>query len=209
MRPGQMVPRKCPGCILTADQDMSFNEAGADGAPEIAPRYLLAGLGIFRHVASAAVCPAGDALTPCAESSIIFANSLSKNEKHGCERCPRKRRYVSARISSGSFACLHNGRLPGRGLIALAHAFDKRINPFSRTQVQNQDMIFRRLDGVFQTRPHLSPSPCRQAALKNRQLQPVAVALHGLKDTTPALRLGNVIRHDVEVFICHNRYRGR
>ena len=65
-----------------------FNEAGAGGAPEMAPRYLLAGLGVFRHLASATVWPAAGSLTLCAASSIIFADSLSKNRKRDCERCP-------------------------------------------------------------------------------------------------------------------------
>ena len=126
--------RRATGPSATA----SFNETGAGDAPEIdffdgrsagrvvasmrlgqvEPRkpplgISLRGLEYFATLRSAVVWPAEDALTLCAESSIIFANSLSKNRKRECERCPRKRRYESARTARGSFARLHNSRLPG------------------------------------------------------------------------------------------------
>jgi hypothetical protein len=39
--------------------------------------------------------------------------------------------------------------------------------------------------------------------LEDRQLKPLAIAIHGLEDTAPALLVGDVIGDDEQAFLTH------
>jgi hypothetical protein len=46
----------------------------------------------------------------------------------------------------------------------------------------------------------------RKAALKQRELQPLAKSLHDTKHTSPPLWVGDVVRHKIKVLFTHRMF---
>src|SRR5690625_4895948 len=78
-----------------------------------------------------------------------------------------------------------------------------------RSKVHNDDMIVGVVDDLIERRRHFRVAPCRESALENRKLQPLAVAFHELEYGAPSLRVANVVGDDVQVLaVAHDSPRG-
>jgi hypothetical protein len=65
--------------------------------------------------------------------------------------------------------------------------------------VDNENMILRLVDDLVKSRDHLRmPTPI-ESALKNRQLQPLAIRVHRAKHCTPPLLVSDIVCDDVQV----------
>src|SRR5436305_14070279 len=97
----------------------------------------------------------------------------------------------------------HDGRPPHTFEGGLAQAFDTRVNLVGRTEVEDEHMVLARLDDLLEPARHFRSPLRRKPALKHRELQPAAVAVHQPEHAPPTLVAGNVIRHDVQPLVDH------
>lgn len=59
------------------------------------------------------------------------------------------------------------------------------------------------MDDPVKQRYQFSMTLTTEPALKNRELQPLAIALHDIEDATPAFGIADVVCHDIQMFLSH------
>ena len=93
----------------------------------------------------------------------------------------------------------HDDRLAAHGLELLAEAHDARLDSVSDADVHQHDVILGMIDHRVEARNQIGVPAAAQAALEDRELDPLAVPLHQLEHPPPPLGVADVVDDDVEV----------
>ena len=78
-----------------------------------------------------------------------------------------------------------------------------RVDLVRRTEVENEDVVVAAVDRLLHPARELDAPARREPALEDRELQPVALAVHELEHPPPAPVVGDVVGDDVETFVDH------
>ena len=100
-------------------------------------------------------------------------------------RAPPGRRAAQEPLARRRWIILHDHRAAldhGKGF---TQTFDSRSERGSRTEVEDDYVIFGVVDDLFKRELQLDPAPSAQAALEDRQLHPLAVSVHDPKNAAP------------------------
>jgi hypothetical protein len=94
-------------------------------------------------------------------------------------------------------------RLPFNRGICLPETDDPGHDLVRKPDINENHVVVRMVNDAVQECNELGVTLDREAALKQRELQPLAKTLHDTEHTSPPLRVGDVVRHKIKVFFAH------
>ena len=128
------------------------------------------------------------------------------------ERSPQERKRWTARMLAAASLSRMGGSddlcLPLYGLERSPEALHARRHLVGRSKVKEQHAVPVSAYHLFEARSQLDASPGSQPALEHGELQALTVAFDDRENAPPAFPIGNVVRHDEEAFIWHERSAG-
>ena len=89
-------------------------------------------------------------------------------------------------------------------LEVLAQAYHPRDDAVSGADVDQQDVIVVVMDDAVEQSDEFGLALCTESALEYRILQPFAESVHDPENPPPPLRVADIVRDDVQVFVFHD-----
>jgi hypothetical protein len=118
--------------------------------------------------------------------------------------CERSSVFPASHQRSRGTARLDDDWLARDRLEILAQAYHSGNDAISRSNVHEQHVIGLVMNDSVEQRNELGVTLLAQTALEHRKLQPFSIAIHDPENATPALRIADVIGHDIKVFFLHD-----
>ena len=106
---------------------------------------------------------------------------------------PRRWRRARVQPSRDRRVQSYHNRPPFDLRKCLADALDGQFRLIRRSDVDQQNMVLPGLHEFAEPCFQLGASAPRKAALKDRELKPLAETMHGLEHATPPLIVGNIV----------------
>lgn len=83
----------------------------------------------------------------------------------------------------------------------LAQAYHAWVDRIGRPEIKEDDVVLLVVNQFVQGGDEVSMPPPAEPALEHRELQPFPVAVHLFEDRAPALRITDVVRDDIKMFV--------
>jgi hypothetical protein len=96
---------------------------------------------------------------------------------------------------------LHDNRFARYGREVLSQTHDTWVYLVRRPEIEHQDVIVVMVNDFVQSCKEFGMPAAAQAALENRELQPLPVAFHQPEYGTPPFLVTDVVAHNIQVLI--------